>query len=309
MFLMLLIVGPVMTLSSSNWVVSWAGMELGFVGLIPMLFLGVSSVSKEVGMKYFCIQALASALLFVSGSMIFALFQKSLLWVMGLIFSLCLKLGLFPGHFWVPGVVSGLDWFSCVLILGPLKIGPFAFLSNVMTWMPSYQSVMLILGGVSSVVGALLGNNQTSVRAMLGSSSIAHSGWIALGTVLGGLWVYFLFYYLVLVLALFLLWEMDYSSVCIALLSMSGLPPFIMFVAKLKMVMMIMSLSSWFLFIMLPLAGSVLSLIFYLKFCYSFYLNSKSWPGVGVSIVLMVLNCVGVFWAVLFLFFDGRASP
>lgn len=308
LFLILLVVGPVMTLSSRNWVVSWAGMELGFVGLIPLLFLGVRRIRKEVGIKYFCIQALASALLFVRGVIIFSLFQKRLFWVVGIIFRLCLKLGLFPGHFWVPRVVSGLDWFSCALILGPLKVGPFAFLRNIMSWIPRYQSAVLVLGGVRSVVGALLGNNQTSVRAILGSSSIAHSGWITLGTVLGGLWIYFIFYYLVLVTALFLLWEIDYSSVRIALLSIRGLPPFIIFVAKLKVVSLIMGLSNWFLFILLPLAGSVLRLIFYLKFCYSFYLNRKSWPGVGISVILMALNCLGVFWAVWILFFDGRVG-
>nr|YP_004935011.1 NADH dehydrogenase subunit 2 [Salinator rhamphidia]AEQ93898.1 NADH dehydrogenase subunit 2 [Salinator rhamphidia] len=301
LFLLLMIIGPIITLSSSNWVVSWAGMELGFVGLIPLLFLGVGSVNKEVGMKYFCIQALASALLFVSGMMIFSLFQKGVFWVLGMIFSLCLKLGLFPGHFWVPSVVSGLDWFSCVLILGPLKIGPFAFLSNIMAWMPSFHPVVLFLGGMSTVIGGVLGNNQTSVRAMLGSSSIAHSGWITLGSVVGGLWLYFLFYYLVLVLSLIFLSELDYSSVCIAFLSMSGLPPFLMFVAKLKIVTMMMGFSWWMLFILLPLAGSVLSLIFYLKLSYSFYLNTKSWPSISGGLGFMVVNCVGIFWGVFFM--------
>jgi len=48
-----------------------------------------------------------------------------------------------------------------------------------------------LLGGIRALVGGLIGNNQTSLRPIIGASSVAHTGWASVGAVCGSLWLYF----------------------------------------------------------------------------------------------------------------------
>ena len=66
------------------------------------------SLTKESGMKYFCIQALGRAVLFYSGLIVFSEWGRELTNIL-LVLSVFIKLGVFPMHFWVPRVVAGLD--------------------------------------------------------------------------------------------------------------------------------------------------------------------------------------------------------
>lgn len=87
----------------------WAGVELRFLGLIPLIFSNNKyiSLTKESRIKYFCIQAVGRALLFYGGLTSFSLMGNVV--VIIFLVSLFIKLGVFPIHFWVPRVVSGLD--------------------------------------------------------------------------------------------------------------------------------------------------------------------------------------------------------
>nr|YP_004934895.1 NADH dehydrogenase subunit 2 [Ovatella vulcani]AEQ93847.1 NADH dehydrogenase subunit 2 [Ovatella vulcani] len=306
LFMYFVLVGPIMSMSSSNWVLCWAGMEVGFLGLIPLLLLADLSSSKESALKYFCVQALASALLFLSGSLLF-LFQWGLPLICIMFFlALSVKLGLFPGHFWVTGVVFGLSWTSCCLILGPLKLPPLCFLQIIPEMAPSVTGALMMTALVSALIGAWLGNNQTNVRAMIGASSITHSGWLVVACFCGGVWLYLSLYLSVLFLTLLLLWRREWAPSALGVISMSGLPPFIMFVGKFVVIMNMMQEPPFLLLLIPLLLSSALSLIFYLKFSFSFYLSQVSkQTSFGVS-SLMVLNLIGAAW--LLLFFGGRAS-
>nr|YP_002791093.1 NADH dehydrogenase subunit 2 [Onchidella celtica]ACE62823.1 NADH dehydrogenase subunit 2 [Onchidella celtica] len=295
LFLML-VLGPVISVSATSWPVCWAGMEIGILGLIPLLFIGNSPFSKESALKYFCIQALASALIFVGGMVLFTLLKSYFIYSLVFLMGVCLKLAIFPGHFWVTGVVYGLGWVSVCFILGPLKVPPLAFLSEFNSIFPESVSWVLLLSGVSAIVGASLGNNQTNIRAMLGASSIAHSGWMGAATVFGGLWLYLAIYLLVLVFLLLFLWQGDMFMGSMGVLSMEGLPPFIMFLAKLKVVQSALMAENAFIWLGLPLSGALLSLIFYLKFSYSLLLSSEQFPARFGALSFMVVNFLGVAW-------------
>nr|WDD39331.1 NADH dehydrogenase subunit 2 [Onchidium reevesii] len=300
-FFLMLVIGPVVSISSSTWPMCWAGMEVGFLGLIPMLFMSGSSFSKEVAFKYFCIQALASAMMFVGGLVTFSLLVVNMYYIFLLVGGLCLKLAMFPGHFWVTSVIFGLEWVPCCLILGPLKIPPFAFLSDLSASFPDLNSSILMLGGASAIVGSMLGNNQTNIRSMLGASSITHSGWMALAAVFGGLWEYLALYMIVLFLVLLFLWQGDSYSGSLSILSMSGLPPFMMFLAKLNVIQMSVSWSTY-MWVILPLLGALLSLIFYLKFSYSLFLTTTRWSGKFSLFSISAINFIGVSWLLFSLF-------
>nr|AQU13075.1 NADH dehydrogenase subunit 2 [Plakobranchus cf. ocellatus HW-2015] len=305
LFLVLLTVGPIVSVSSSNWVICWVGVEVSFLGLIPLLFMNNKYVSltKESAMKYFCIQALGSALLLYSGLMMFSDLSSSFITVL-LVLSIFIKLGVFPMHFWVPSVAAGLDWIPLFFTLTVQKIAPFAFLILIVGVFDSlFNMGIAILGGLTSLVGSLMGNNQTDLRAMLGCSSIAHSGWLLLGCLTGYFWGYFFIYCLGLFFVFYFLTSSNsMSETGLGILSLSGLPPFFMFLGKWGILKSSVEggFPAWL--IGLFLLGAVISLGFYLKFSYSFLLNSNSltWSGSSKNNLVMFLV---VNFTVLLLFF------
>nr|YP_010831220.1 NADH dehydrogenase subunit 2 [Elysia viridis]WFF64244.1 NADH dehydrogenase subunit 2 [Elysia viridis] len=297
LFLSLLFLGPLVSVSSNNWIICWAGVELSFLGLIPLLFLAnkYASLTKESAMKYFCIQALGSALLFYSGLMVFSDLGSDFTNIL-LVTSIFIKLGVFPMHFWVPSVAAGLDWVPLFLILTVQKIAPFAFLTLIVSTLESDLLMLLaIMGGVTSIVGALLGNNQTDLRSMLGCSSVAHSGWLILGCLTGYFWGYFFIYCLSLFLVFIFLNNSESNmETGMGVLSLSGLPPFFMFLGKWGILKSTLesSFPTWM--ISFFLLGAIISLGFYLKFSYSFVLNSSNslWLSgrKNVALSFLVLN-------------------
>nr|AJJ48440.1 NADH dehydrogenase subunit 2 [Ampullaceana balthica] len=295
-----LIFGPILSVSSSNWVLCWSGKELGFFSLMPLLLMNNISTSKEVVLKYFSIQAFSSVLLFFSGMMIFGFLFKDVISILLFMLSMSLKLGFFPGHFWVPSVVSGLDWFSCCLILGPLKVAPFALLVVFLLVFPDLQLSVMFLGVLSAFYGSILGNNQTSVRGMIGSSSISHTGWMINALIFGYIWAYFLVYMLTLFMFLLMMMKMDYFSASMNLLSMSGLPPFLVFIMKINILFSMINMNVW-VPVLILIIGSFISLIFYLKFSYSLILNMKNFRAFSLFLFFS-LNLLGVFY----IFFGGR---
>ena len=280
LFYCLILIGPGVAISSSNWVICWVGIELSFLGLIPLLVRdgkGLPMLRRESTLKYFCIQAAGSGLLMFGGIIKFMMplymgsFGSNLIFLCGL----RLKLGIFPFHFWVPGVVSGLGWYSMFLILTWQKIAPFILLMNLLSTSSDLHGLVFSLGGIRAIVGARIGLNQTKIAPILGASSITHRGWVAIGAVCGRFWVYFIIYCLSLgLLFIFLSKDLEFSSRLIVL-SLRGLPPFVIFLGKWRVLKAALGLRSYWWFVGLPLFGSIMRLFFYLKFFYSFYLESN----------------------------------
>nr|YP_009827432.1 NADH dehydrogenase subunit 2 [Hermissenda emurai]QIV24378.1 NADH dehydrogenase subunit 2 [Hermissenda emurai] len=297
-FYLLMIMGPLVAVSSSSWFVCWVGVELSFLGVIPFLVSeSPQSISKEASMKYFCVQALGSGLLMCGGIFKFVLPANSDL---VLLVGLLLKLGAFPLHFWVPSVIAGLDFFGLFLTLTWQKIAPFLFLINLLESSSWLQPYVLVIGGASAVVGAIIGLNQTMLGPLLGASSVSHTGWAMIGAVTGSLWVYFILYGLSLLFVVYFLKSKEYFLSSLTFLGLSGLPPFILFLGKWSVMKaaMFAGMPLWSLF--LPVTGSLLSLFFYLKVFFSCFLedkNTKVKTVFLVSSVFFVLSgCVLMVW-------------
>nr|UBU96764.1 NADH dehydrogenase subunit 2 [Gyraulus sp. GE1] len=285
LFFFLIIMSPIISLSSSDWIISWLGMEIGMFSIIPLLLF--KSTSNEPAMKYFLIQSLASALILISGIFLITI-KYDLFFMLLFVLGMSMKLGFFPGHFWVISIVENLSWTSCMMMLGPLKIAPFGFLSM-------FSDNMFLIGfAMASVfVGSLLGMNQLNVRAMLGASSISHSGWMIFSMCYGYLWMYMFVYMLLLMFLFMSLSIMDNLSTSVCLISMSGLPPFVMFLVKMKVIYYII-FNLEYLYLMFLVVSSIISLFFYLKF---FYFFSFKWKinQTFTYYTFVILNIIGVF--------------
>nr|YP_010983453.1 NADH dehydrogenase subunit 2 [Euprotomus aratrum]WOK41620.1 NADH dehydrogenase subunit 2 [Euprotomus aratrum] len=304
MFVFTMMTGTLFSISSSHWLGIWAGLEINLIGFLPLLVYQKSMSESESAVKYFVVQALGSSLL-MFGSL--SSYSLSFSWDINTISSyyimtifilacgLSVKMGLFPFHFWLPSVMAGLPWISCLLLATWQKFAPIFLMSSLLDVNLTYWAALVIsfMCAGSSLMGGVGGMNQTQIRALLAYSSIGHLGWIVFSLLYGD-WtmkVYLSIYVFISVCIFVSLWYMDLSNmkslvkfnqkktlemgIMIMLLSLGGLPPLLGFVSKWLVLSVSMSSTLWGILFFLIL-GSLLSLFYYLSLFFCMFLGEVS---------------------------------
>nr|YP_004123189.1 NADH dehydrogenase subunit 2 [Rattus leucopus]ADD46480.1 NADH dehydrogenase subunit 2 [Rattus leucopus] len=175
--------GPVITMSSSNLLLMWIGLEVSLLAIIPLLTNKKSPRSTEAATKYFLTQATASMILLLaimlnykqSGVWMFQQQTNNMLLNMTLI-SLAMKLGLAPFHYWLPEVTQGIPMHIGLILLTWQKIAPLSILYQIYHLLNPTITTTLAIASV--FIGAWGGLNQTQMRKIMAYSSIAHMGWM-----------------------------------------------------------------------------------------------------------------------------------
>nr|QNS38439.1 NADH dehydrogenase subunit 2 [Chordeiles acutipennis] len=184
-FYLSLLLGTTITISSNHWATAWTGLEINTLAIIPLISKSHHPRAVEATIKYFLVQAAASAILLFS-SMMNAWFTGQ--WditqlthptsCLLLTAAIAMKLGLVPFHFWFPEVLQGSSLTTALLLSTMMKFPPITILlltSNSLN--PTLMTTMAI---ASAALGGWMGLNQTQIRKILAFSSIAHLGWMAI---------------------------------------------------------------------------------------------------------------------------------
>ncbi|YP_006341027.1 NADH dehydrogenase subunit 2 (mitochondrion) [Ciona intestinalis B CG-2006] len=212
-----IVLGLIITLSFNDFFPLWVGMEMISLLIMGMIFLKKATGIGGIGFQKFGVLIKYMFLQIFSGMIILFSFSLSNLLLdfskMGLnlglhtqyyginmimemfsfmfIFSIALKLGLFPGHLWVVDVFSGLTFHEC-FILGTIpKYAPFLLLNGDYC---ESNNLLMLLGGLSILLGSFQGLNYSDMRQIMGGSSIMNTGWLMLGFLFGGLNMFFMMY-------------------------------------------------------------------------------------------------------------------
>nr|AKM70053.1 NADH dehydrogenase subunit 2 [Eucallipterus tiliae] len=282
MFLMMLIFSTILTMSSSNWLTMWMGLELNLFSIIPIFNLNPSIYSIESTMKYFLIQAFASIL------MLMLLLNKSMFFIkdynMLIILPLLMKLSLMPFHLWLPSMIEGLNWLACFLMMTWQKIAPMIMISYLFLNKTFLILILMIL------MNSIFGMNQNSLRKILAMSSINNSSWMMIMIIMNEmLWFnYFLIYSIInlLIINIFYKYNINYINqikffnlsffnklnLFMLTLSMMWLPPMIGFLMKWIPIKMLIYNKFYMILIMLTLL-TIFNLFFYLKMSYFLLFN------------------------------------
>nr|YP_002117946.1 NADH dehydrogenase subunit 2 [Ursus thibetanus thibetanus]ABQ12036.1 NADH dehydrogenase subunit 2 [Ursus thibetanus thibetanus] len=251
-----IVLGTMIVLFSSHWLMIWIGFEMNMLAIIPILMKKFNPRAMEASTKYFLTQATASMLLML-GIIINLLHSGH--WTVSMIpnpiastvitIALAMKLGLSPFHFWVPEVTQGVPLSSGMILLTWQKIAPLSVLYQIS---PSINPNLLVAMAATSVlVGGWGGLNQTQLRKNLAYSSIAHMGWMAAIMVYNPtLMILNLAIYIMMTLGTFMLFMHSLSTTTLSLshtwnklpliaslilalmLSLGGLPPLSGFIPK-----------------------------------------------------------------------------
>ncbi|AOR16345.1 NADH dehydrogenase subunit 2 (mitochondrion) [Malaclemys terrapin terrapin] len=286
-----LIMGPLLTVSSNHWILAWTGLEISTLAIIPLIAKQHHPRAIEAATKYFLTQATASTLILFSSIMnAWTLGQWDITQMSNntsciiLTTALAIKLGLAPFHFWLPEVLQGATTMTALILTTWQKLAPLSLL--VITSQSLNTPLMLTLGLTSALIGGWYGLNQTQLRKIMASSSIAHLGWMTTILTLSPKLTLLTFYtYTIMTSTTFLMiktLETNMMSVMmtswtklptlntmmmLTLMSLAGLPPLTGFMPKW---LILQELTKQHMFIMAIAMAliSLLSLFFYLRISY-----------------------------------------
>nr|USQ66633.1 NADH dehydrogenase subunit 2 [Chingawaemys sp. LAV1667] len=287
-----IISGPIITMSSSNLLLMWVGLELSLLAITPLLINKKNPRSTEAATKYFTTQATASMIILLAiilnykqtGTWVFQQQTDNLILTITLI-SLSMKLGLAPFHHWLPEVTQGIELHTGLILLTWQKIAPLSILFQIHNSLNS--TITLTLAILSILVGAWGGLNQTQMRKIMAYSSIAHMGWmLAIITFNPSLTLFNLMIYIILTIPIFitlmlnssttinstsLLWNKTPTTLAlmsITLLSLGGLPPLTGFLPKWMIISELLKNNCLILATTMAMMA-LLNLFFYTRLIYS----------------------------------------
>lgn len=213
------VLGTLVVISRGSWPFAWLGLELNLICFVP-LAIGDETLKKR-SMFYFVSQRIGSLAILARGLLSDYIITLSVL----LIFSIVLKMGAIPFHFWVPNVVPILDKPMFYVIqtwqkVAPISLIAFVFLAKdilrvLNVWVAS--ATMLSLSGPIFVVIF---------------SGMVQIGWIF--RLSGYLLVWFVLMYFLILTPVVKYMQVNSREFLISLINAGGLPPFTGFMIKLK---------------------------------------------------------------------------
>lgn len=323
LFISCIVLGTLLTISSSDWLGVWIGIEINLFRITPLLLGRSTSNECESSIKYFLVQACGSILMMAGILLNGVYFGVSYTvgeygWRWGyllIILALIIKMGVAPIHFWVPSVIRGASWEICFILSTWQKIAPLVVILN--TGGIHIKSLLVVLGCLRSVIGGLGGMLQREIRFLLGYSSINHAGWILCGLMFSGrsvMW-YLLFYTIINIFLFYFLHILEINNyisllkgaslfnikdlmvLSIFLLTLAGIPPRIGFSIK-WCIFLVVGFHSIYASLVLVL-GSVLCIYYYrcLRFVWFVFSSSKSWQRVSQTIHSSV-SIRRIFWVI-----------
>nr|QJX58490.1 NADH dehydrogenase subunit 2 [Amblyornis macgregoriae nubicola] len=290
-FIISLLMGTTMTISSNHWIMAWAGLEINTLAILPLISKSHHPRAIEAATKYFLTQATASAMVLFSSMMnawqtgqwdITQLTNPVACTVFTV--AIAMKLGLVPFHFWFPEVLQGSSLTTSLILSTIMKFPPITLM--FLTSGSLNSTLLVIMAILSTALGGWMGLNQTQIRKILAFSSISHLGWMAIILTYNPKLTMLNFYlYTIMTAAAFLtlnsmkalkLSELMTSwtkspalnaTFFLTLLSLAGLPPLTGFLPKWMIIQELTKQSMALASVIISLT-SLLSLFFYLRLAF-----------------------------------------
>nr|QXI88806.1 NADH dehydrogenase subunit 2 [Onryza maga] len=283
-FMFILIFSTLISISSNSWMGCWIGLEINLLSFIPLISNPKNLLTSEASLKYFLTQAIASINFLFSILMKLILlknFEMNLLLTMMINSSMLMKMGSAPFHFWFPNIVEGLNWMNCFILMTWQKITPMILLSYYMN-----KNFLMLIMMINTVIGAIGGINQISLRKLMSFSSINNLGWMMSSMMISeNLWMLYFSLYSFLIsimcfcfsmLNIFLINQLFILNmnfmlkflIFINFLSLGGLPPFLGFFPK-WIIINFMLINKFFIITFIFVMMSLITLFFYIRIIYS----------------------------------------
>jgi NADH-quinone oxidoreductase subunit N len=351
--------GMMMLASGLDLITLFLGIEVLSVSLYILAgFRRNSETSNESAMKYFLLGAFASGILLYGIALVYGATATTNLDRIGdaiagasgpvpeglfyagmalILVGLSFKVAAVPFHMWTPDVYQGAPTpVTAFLSAGPKAAAFAAFIRTFFVAFGPAQAewdmVLSVIAVLTMVVGNVAAIAQTNVKRMLAYSSIAHSGYVLIGLVSGGVIggtgaVFYLLAYVAMTLGAFAVVIVleaksgrgdelkDYAGLgfkypllgallSLFMISLSGIPPTVGFVGKLYLFGgAVQSGHIWL--AVIGVLASATSVFYYLRLLVLMYMREpqEAFPPLRIPLALalaLLVTAVGTLWPGLF---------
>lgn len=226
-----------------------------------------------------------------------------------------IKLGLFPFHFWLPAVYTGVRPSVAAILSGALaNIGSYGLLRFGADLLPREladgSTVLIVLGSVSIIYGGVQSISRHSANEVLAYSSIGQVGYIMIALAIGGnvgLAAAILYAVInalnktMLFLSVSMRGWLAGAAFAIGAFSVAGVPPIAGFLSKLVMFQVGSEAESWYLLALVFLGGALSFLYMFQLYRRQFWIpdegekESDSLPQIIVGVMALGLLFIGIY--------------
>ena len=362
LLMLLSTVGALLMVSAQHLASFFMSLEMLSIPLYGMLsYTYMRNRSLESGLKYLVLSATASATLLMGMAFIYAevgslafkpismmlvdIFKSPLL-ILGaamMMFGIAFKLSAAPFHIWTPDVYEGAPAPVATYLASVTKVAMMALavrflIDTSLLALPSVQMLLMVMATLSILVGNLLAIRQTSLKRLLGYSSIAHMGYVlivivSIGSAADSISSMYMAIYAFTSIGAFgvvtlmsspyrlageadelthyqgLFWRRPVLTavMTIMMLSLAGIPLTAGFITKLFAILAAVQGTNWFLAAMIIL-GSAIGLFYYLRVMLTLFKRPKQFIEFDVSgqwglrtggIMVIAVTAIIVFFGVL----------
>lgn len=308
--------GAVALAGAAHAAVLFLGLEITTLAMIALALLPRTAEATEAGYKLFLMAGAGAAALLLGLAFGFAGSGSLMIdaWPGGgtvaavggaLVFAgLAFKFSLVPFHMWTPDLFAGAPAPAAALAGAVSKVAVGIALLRLTEAAPGgdvWPLALALAGGAAAIFGNLVALRQESLARMLGYSTIAHSGYLALMLAAGGaltgeaLLVYLAAYVPAILAALCVAAALGPvtrddlrglvhrqplagAALALALLSMAGLPPTAGFVGKVYLFSALAAAEAWAL-LAAAAVGAALAFVYYLRFAVAAFASAEGAPG------------------------------
>nr|QTA71708.1 NADH dehydrogenase subunit 2 [Hyriopsis bialata] len=282
-FISMLILTSLTSMTSTNSFFTWAMLELNMLSFIPLIQTSNSMTATEASIKYIIPQSFASSLFMTSTLLMSLTPQSNILSTLALI----MKVGGAPMHTWFPTVLQHTNLLAGMTLTTWQKLAPLLLMT---TKELSYTPIITLSAITSALWGSMAGLNQTHLLKLMAFSSINHLSWLMMTSLFNPLILaIYLFLYSMTVSPIFLILNslntklynitvlkpqttQQQLLIILLMLSLAGLPPLPMFLAKLQLLTLMIS-KPMFIQLTIMLLSTTISLYFYLSLAMLLMLN------------------------------------
>ena len=362
LLMLLSTVGALLMVSAQHLASFFMSLEMLSIPLYGMLaYTYMRKRSLESGLKYLVLSATASATLLMGMAFIYAevgslafkpismtlvdLFESPLL-IVGtamMMFGIAFKLSAAPFHIWTPDVYEGAPAPVATYLASVTKVAMMALavrflIDTSLLALPSVQMLLMVMATLSILVGNLLAVRQTSLKRLLGYSSIAHMGYVlivivSIGSAADSISSMYMAIYAFTSIGAFgvvtlmsspyrladeadelthyqgLFWRRPVLTavMTIMMLSLAGIPLTAGFITKLFAILAAVQGTNWFLAGMIIL-GSAIGLFYYLRVMPTLFKRPKQFIEFDVSkqwglrtggIMVIAVTAIILFFGIL----------
>lgn len=279
----ILLGSPIIFLLSKSWLILWLILELSSISFIIIIIRRV--FKNDWRLVYFLIQTLGSIFFLVSFIISeFLCFLEKIFqsFFLLLIFSILIKLGIFPFHYWVIKLGIIINYKQMVLILIIQKIIPLWLL------MINSVNILFLISLFGLVFATIIQFRTIRTILLIIFSSITHMRWIMIlrYKYLISLFIYYTIYRFILFFLLLCFYyhninfffskfsEIIFIYILISIYSLAGLPLLLGFLPKwIIFYYIIKERLYYFVFIFIIFTG--INFYLYNRLIYKFLINSE----------------------------------